>query len=59
MKSREHYETLSALRYAQGVLDYVKKGKTNNSLIRREVLRGEKIKARLSRPKKTRCDYEN
>lgn len=54
MKTREHYEMLSALRYARGVLDYVKKGKTNNLLIQREALRGEKRKARLSRPKKTR-----
>ena len=54
MKSKDYYESISARKYMNGVLDWVKKGKTNNSLIRREVLRGEKRKVRLSRPKKTR-----
>lgn len=54
-----HYETLSALRYANGAREYVKTGKTNNSLIMRDCYRGEKRKARLSRPRKTRCIYEN
>lgn len=49
-----YYETLSALRYAHGVSEYVKTGKTNNSLIRREELRYKKRVARLSRPRKTR-----
>lgn len=58
MNSR-HYETLSALRYANSVLEYVKTGKTNNSLVRREELRYKKRVYRQSRPRKTRCDYEN
>lgn len=57
--NRRHYETLSALRYAHSVLEYVKTGKTNNSLIRREELRNKKRVARQSRPRKTRRDYEN
>lgn len=40
--NRRHYETLSALRYANSVLEYVKTGKTNNSLVRREELRYKK-----------------
>ena len=52
--NRRHYETLSALRYANGVLEYVKTGKTNNSLIRREEFRYKKRVDRLSRPRKTR-----
>lgn len=61
MKSNGHYETLSALRYANSVLEYVKTGKTNNSLVRLEELRYKKRVARLSRPKRTRriYDYEN
>lgn len=53
MNSR-HYETLSALRYANSVFEYVKTGKTNNSLVRREELRYKKRVARQSRPRKTR-----
>lgn len=52
--NRRYYETLSALRYAHSVLEYVKTGKTNNSLIRREELRNKKRVARQSRPRKTR-----
>ena len=58
MNSR-HYETLSALRYANSVLEYVKTGKTNNSIVRREELRYKKRVYRQSRPRKTRRDYEN
>mgnify|MGYP004652450267 CR=1 FL=1 len=54
MKSKDDYESISARKYANGVLEHVKTGKTNNSLVRREVLRGEKRKARLSRLNKTR-----
>ena len=59
--NRRHYETLSALRYANSVLEYVKTGKTNNSLVRLEELRYKKRVALLSRPKRTRriYDYEN
>ena len=52
--NRRYYETLSALRYANSVLEYVKTGKTNNSLVRREELRYKKRVARQSRPRKTR-----
>lgn len=54
MKSKDYYESISARKYANGVLEHVKTGKTNNSLIMRELYRYEKRKARLSRPKKTR-----
>lgn len=54
MKTREHYEMLSALRYAHGALEHVKTGKTNNSRIICEFFRYRKRVARLSKPKKTR-----
>lgn len=59
MKSVGHYESISARKYANGALEHAKTGKTNNSQIIRGVLRYEKRKARLSRPRKTRCNYEN
>ena len=59
MKSKDHYETLSALRYAHGVLQYAKTGKTNHSQVMRSVYRRQKTVARQSRPKRTRCIYEN
>lgn len=59
MKTHGHYETLSALRYAHGVLQYAKTGKTNHSQVIREKLRYKKRVARKSRPKKTRCIDEN
>lgn len=52
--NRRHYETLSALRYANGILEYVKTGKTNNSIVMREELRYKKRVCRQSRPRKTR-----
>ena len=52
--NRRHYETLSALRYANSVLEYVKTGKTNNSIVMREELRYKKRVYRQSRPRKTR-----
>ena len=57
--NRRHYETLSALRYANSILEYVKTGKTNNSIVMREELRYKKRVARQSRPKRTRCIDEN
>lgn len=59
MKSKDRYESISARKYANGALEYVKTRKTNNSLIMRDCYRGEKRKARLSRPRKTRYIYEN
>lgn len=54
MKSKDYYESISARKYANGALEQVKTGKTNNSLIMREWYRYEKRRARLSRPRKTR-----
>lgn len=59
MKSKDRYESISARKYANGALEYVNTGKTNNSQIMRGVYRWQKIVARLSRPRKTRCIYEN
>lgn len=59
MKTHGHYETLSAMKYAHGVLQYAKTGKTNNSQIIRSVHRWQKTVARQSRPKRTRCIDEN
>ena len=59
MKSKDHYESISARKYANGALEHVKTGKTNNSQIIRSVHRWHKTVARQSRPKKTRCIYEN
>lgn len=54
MKSKDHYESISARKYANGALEHAKTGKTNNSLIMRDWYRGEKRSARLSKPRKTR-----
>ena len=59
MKSKDHYESISARKYADGALEYAKTGKTNNSQIMRSVHRWRKTVARQSRPKKTRCIYED
>ena len=59
MKSKDHYESISARKYANGALELVKTGKTNNSCIMRDWYRGEKRIARLSRPKRTRRIYGN
>ena len=59
MKTHGHYETLSAMKYAHGALEYAKTGKTNNSQIIRSVHRWQKTVARQSRPKRTRCIDEN
>ena len=59
MKSKDHYESISARKYANGVLEHVKTGKTNNSQIIRSVHRWQKTVARQSRPKRTRCIDEN
>lgn len=42
MKSKDHYESISARKYANGALELVKTGKTNNALIMRDWYRGEK-----------------
>ena len=61
MKTHGHYETLSAMKYAHGVLQYAKTGKTNHLQVMRSVHRRQKTVARQSRQKKTRriYDYEN
>ena len=59
MKTHGHYETLSAMKYAHGVLQYAKTGKTNHLQVMRSVHRRQKTVARQSRPKKTRCIYED
>ena len=59
MKSKDRYESISARKYANGAVEHVKTGTTNNSCIMRDWYRGEKRIARLSRPKKTRYIDEN
>ena len=58
MKTHGHYETLSAMKYAHGVLQYAKTGKTNHLQVMRSVHRWQKTVARKSRLKKTRRIYE-
>ena len=59
MKTKDHYESISAIKYANDALEYAKTGKTNNSQIIRGVHRWRKTVARQSRPKKTRCIDED
>lgn len=59
MKSKDHYESISARKYANGALEYAKTGKTNNSQIIRSVHRWQKTVACQSRPNRTRCTYED
>lgn len=59
MKSYGYYKTVSALRQADDLVDSLLGYKTNNSKVRQYIIRDLKRDYRLSRPKKTRCNYEN
>ena len=58
MKPKIYYETLSVTRFSRGIIDWSNGRKVKNSKVRQELVRGKKRDYRLSRPKKTRCNYE-
>lgn len=59
MKTKFYYEMLSMTRFSRGVIDWAKGRKVKSSKVQQELIRGKKRVYRLSRPKKTRCNYEN
>lgn len=59
MKTKFYYEMLSVKRFSRGVVDWANGCKVKSSKVQQELIRGKKRAYRLSRPKKTRCNYEN
>lgn len=58
MKSYGYYKTVSALKQADDLVDSLLGHKINNSKVRQYIVRDMKREYRLSRPKKTRYNYE-
>lgn len=58
MKSYGYYKTVSALKQADDLVDSLLGYKINNSKVRQYIVRDMKREYRLSRPKKTRYNYE-
>lgn len=59
MKTKIYYLTLSVKKFSRGVIDWANGRKVKNSKVQQALVRGKKRAYRLSRPKKTRCNYEN
>lgn len=59
MKNRRYYETVSAIKCSNAAFDWAMGWGTNNSRIIHNVIRSKKRQYRSSRPKRTRCIYEN
>lgn len=59
MKTHGHYKTLSAIKQQTEIVGIlVKRREVKNSKVRQRDIRNMKREYRLSRPKKTRCNYE-
>ncbi len=58
MKSYGYHKTVSALKQADDLVDSFLGHKINNSKVRQYIVRDMKREYRLSRPKKTRYNYE-
>lgn len=59
MKSNSHYETIAAIKQMRKLVDYMVGGKVKSRKVRRIFIKGAKKVYRKSRPKRTRCIYEN
>lgn len=59
MKTKFYYEMLSAKRFSRDFIDWANGRKVKSSKVQQELIKGKKRDYRLSRPKKTRCNYEN
>lgn len=54
MKTHGHYETISAVKYASGIIDCLYDREIKNTKAKQNLIRAKKRQHRLSRPKKTR-----
>ena len=60
MKTHGHYKTLSAIKQQTEIVEIlVERREVKSPKLKRMIIRDIKRNYRLSRPKKTRCNYEN
>ena len=59
MKTHGHYETLSAIRQMTELIGSLVENTVHSHKVRMVIIRSKKRLYRQSRPKKTRCIYEN
>jgi hypothetical protein len=59
MKTHEHYRTLSAIKQMTELIGHMVGDTVKSQKIRRFIIRGAKRVYCQSRPKRTRCVYEN
>ena len=59
MKSVGHYETIAAIKQTTEIIESLIGKKVKSSKVRQWNIRDMKREYRLSRPRKTRCNYEN
>jgi len=59
MKSHGHYETIAAIKQTTEIIESLIGKKVKSSKVRQMNIRDMKREYRLSRPRKTRCNYEN
>lgn len=59
MKTHGHYKTISAIKQQTEIVEIlVERREVKSSKLKRMIIRNMKREYRLSRPKKTRCNYE-
>ena len=58
MKSNGHYETIAAIKQTTEIIESLIGKKVKSSKVRQRNIRDMKREYRLSRPKRTRCNYE-
>lgn len=59
MKPHGHYETVSEVKYASGIVDCLYGREIKNKKVKQNLFRAKKRQHRSSRPRKTRRNYEN
>lgn len=59
MKTHGHYETISAIKQTAEIIESLIGKKVKSSKVRQWNIRDMKREYRQSRPKRTRCIYEN
>lgn len=59
MKTHGHYEISSAIRQMTELIGNLVGDTVHSHKVRRVIIRSKKKYYRQSRPKKTRCNYEN
>lgn len=60
MKTHGYYKTISAIKQQTEIVEIlVERREVKSQKLKRMLIRDMKRDCRLSRPKKTRCNYEN